>query len=265
MVLQVEWGVTGIWWCPELHDRHVDSLELGGSNLLWLLGFSDMDYAHFPDTSHSVDGYCFTLDSGMISWASWKQQHASDSTCYSEYIAMHEASHKLLFFRQFLDSLNMSIFDATPIYCNNEAASQLSEDQRWHAHIKHFRVGYHSIHDLVTLNEMKVLGVWSSDNVTDVFTKPLGPTDFAHLRTFLGICAPHLAWGGVWFDLLQEEQSQEEVHAQEGHYLSSIFYAIHYTYTSHTYSSSFFSTTHTLIFIVIPMMMRRSVDAHRMM
>ena len=106
----------------------------------------------------------------MISCASRKQQHASDSTCYSEYIAMHEASHELLFFQQFLDGLNLPIFDATPIYCDNEAACQLSEDQCWHARIKHFCVQYHSIHDLVTLNEMKVLGVWSSDNVTDVVT-----------------------------------------------------------------------------------------------
>jgi len=94
---------------------------------------------------------------------------------------MHEASHELLFFRQFLDGLDMPVFDATTIYCDNEAARQLSEDQRWHARIKHFRVRYHTIRDLVHLDEMKVLGIRSSDNVADVFTKPLGPTDFARL------------------------------------------------------------------------------------
>ena len=81
-----------------LKGTRLFSLKLGGFNSLWLLGFTDLDYANCPDTSCSVGGYCFTLGSGMISCASRKQQHASDSTCYSEYIAMHEASHELLFF-----------------------------------------------------------------------------------------------------------------------------------------------------------------------
>ena len=169
------------------------SLELGGSNPVRLLGFSDSDYANCPDTSRSIGGYCFSLGSGMVSWASRKQHHTADSTCYSEYIAMHEASHELLFFRQFLDGLDMPIFDATPVYCDNDAARQLSEDQRWHAHIKHFRVRYHTIRDLVNLDELKVLGVRSSDNVADIFTKALGPNDFARLRSFLGIRPPRIA------------------------------------------------------------------------
>jgi hypothetical protein len=40
---------------------------------------------------------------------------------------------------------------------------------------------------------MKVLAVRSSDNVTDIFTKPLGPTDFARLRSFLGLRPPRSA------------------------------------------------------------------------
>ena len=169
------------------------TLELGGRNSLALVGFSDSDYANCPDTSHSIGGYCFSLGSGMVSWASRKQQHTADSSCYSEYIAVHEASHELIFFRQFLDGLDMPVFDATPIYCDNDAARQLSEDQRWHAWIKHFRVRYHTIRDLVVLDEMKVLGVRSADNVADIFTKPLGPTDFARLRRYLGIRPPRIA------------------------------------------------------------------------
>jgi hypothetical protein len=93
----------------------------------------------------------------------------------------------------FLTDLIMPVFDATPIYCGNDAARQLSEDQRWHARIKHFRVRHHTICDLVVLDEMKVLGVRSSDNVADVFTKALGLTDFARLRSYLDICPPRVA------------------------------------------------------------------------
>ena len=38
---------------------------------------------------------------------------------------------EVLFFRQFLDGLDIPIFDATPLYCDNDAAHELTEDQRW--------------------------------------------------------------------------------------------------------------------------------------
>lgn len=176
-----------------LKGTRLFSLELGGTNQIRPMGFSDSDYANCPDTSRSVGGYCFTLGSGMISWTSHKQQHTADSSCYAEYIAIHNASHEVLFLRQFLEGLNMPIPDATPLYCDNDAARQLTEDHRWHAKIKHFRVHYHSSRDLVNNNEMIVLRVRSSDNVADILTKPLGPTDFARLRNYLGIRSPRSA------------------------------------------------------------------------
>jgi hypothetical protein len=57
--------------------------------------------------------------------------------------------------------------------CNNYAARQLTEDRRWHAKIKHFRVRCHTIWDLVNSDELKVLRVRSSENVADILTKPL--------------------------------------------------------------------------------------------
>jgi hypothetical protein len=163
------------------------SLELGGNAKIRPLVFSDSDYANCPNTSRSIGGYCLTLGSGMVSWASHKQQHATDSTCYAEYVALHNTSHEIIFFRQFLDGLDMPVFDATPLLCDNDSARQLTEDQRWHAKSKHFRIRYHTIRDLVDLDEARVQGVRSAKNAADIFTKPLGPTDFARLRFFLGI------------------------------------------------------------------------------
>jgi hypothetical protein len=165
------------------------SLELGGMNPIRpvTVAFTDSDYANCPDSSRSVGGYCFTFGSGMVSWASHKQKHTADSSCYAEYIAIHDASHEVLFFRQFLDGLDIPIREPTPLFCDNDAARQLSEDQRWHAKIKHFRVRYHSTRELVNNGELQILRVRSSDNAADILTNPLGPTDFARLRHYLGI------------------------------------------------------------------------------
>jgi transposase InsO family protein len=163
------------------------NLELGGSNKIRPVSFSDSDYANCPDTSRSIGGYCLTLGSGMVSWASRKQQHATDSTCYAEYVAIHSTAAEILFLRQFLDGLDMPVFDATPLLCDNDSARQLTEDQKWHAKSKHFRVRYHTIRDLVNFDEVVVHGVPTADNTADIFTKALGPTAFARLRSSLGI------------------------------------------------------------------------------
>jgi len=129
----------------------------------------------------------------MISWALHKQKHTADSSCYTDYIAIHDASHEVLFLHQFLDGLGMPIHDATPLFCDNDAAQQLTEDHHWHTKIKHFCVCYHSTYELVNNGELQILHVHSSENMADILTKPSGPTDFIHLRHYLGIHSAHTA------------------------------------------------------------------------
>ena len=80
---------------------------------------------------------------------------------------------KVLFFRQFLDGLDMLVSNVTKLYYDNDAACQLIEDQCWHMKIKHFHVHYHSSKELVDCNELKVLHVHSSKNAVDILTKPI--------------------------------------------------------------------------------------------
>jgi hypothetical protein len=108
------------------------ALRLSGQNSLCLVGYSDSDYANCPNTSRSVGGYCFSLGLGMISWSSRKQLMVIDSSCYAKYIALHEASHKAVFLRELLEEIDFSPTGPTPIHCDNNAASILSEDHLWH-------------------------------------------------------------------------------------------------------------------------------------
>jgi hypothetical protein len=119
------------------------ALVLGRRNALTLSGYSDSDYANCVDTSRSIRGYCFTLSSGMISWSSKKQPTVADSSCYAEYIALHDALHEVVFLRQLLKGLHSLPPGATTLYCDNNAMSRLTEDHVWHSHTKHIRVTYH--------------------------------------------------------------------------------------------------------------------------
>jgi len=156
-----------------LKGTHLLSLQLGGTNPIRALGFSDSDYNNCPMTSHSIGGYCFSLGSGMISWSSHKHNHAADSSCYAEYISLHDASHEVLFLCQLLDGINMPDLAPTSLYCDNDTACQLTEDQHWHTKVRHFHVKYYSTRDLVCLGELKVVCINSLENTADILTKPL--------------------------------------------------------------------------------------------
>lgn len=163
------------------------SLVLGSDTPPNLLGYSDADYANCKDTSRSISGHCFSLGSGMISWSSRKQRLVADSTCYAEYIALHDASHEAIFLRQLLDALDFPCRGGTTIHCDNDASLRLAEDHVFHSQVKHIRVKFHSIRNCIDRGELKVLRVRSADNTADILTKPLGRSDFLRLRCYLGL------------------------------------------------------------------------------
>ena len=86
-----------LWY---LQSTQTYALTLGGQNSIALSGYSDSDYANYINTSWSIGRYCFALRSGVMS--SKKQPTVADSSCYMEYIALHDAAYKVVFLRQIL-------------------------------------------------------------------------------------------------------------------------------------------------------------------
>ncbi|TFY64059.1 hypothetical protein EVG20_g6068 [Dentipellis fragilis] len=161
-------------------------LTLGGEQIQ-LVSFTDSDYANCTDTRRSIGGYCFALGTGIISWASRKQRIVTDSTCYAEYIAAHEASKECLWLRHLLSGLDIPQQDPTPLLCDNNAVITLSQDQALHARSKHYDITYHLLRQCVEDEKIVLSRVRSSDNPADIFTKALGTKDFCRLRDYPGV------------------------------------------------------------------------------
>ena len=114
----------------------------------------------------------------------------ADSSCYAEYIALHSAAHETVFLRQLLEGLRFLPSGPSRLYCDNDAASRLSEDHVWHSHTKHIRVKYHYTRELVLSGDVSVMRVGSKENTADILTKPLARVDFQRLRHYLGVREP---------------------------------------------------------------------------
>ena len=126
------------------------------------------------------------LGSEVISWASWKQKSVADSSCYAEYIALHQALHEVVFLWELMSCLLPPDNTPTVVFCDNDAASILTEDHVWHARVKHIHVNYHYVRKLVANKELTVQCVHSSENTADILTKPLNRTNFVHLQALFG-------------------------------------------------------------------------------
>jgi len=171
-------------------------LVLGGLTENTLAGFSNSDFANCPDTSCSIAAYCFGLGSSVISWCSKKCDNPTNSSCYSEYTALHGAAQEGIFLQQLLQELGLLESEPkkcppTSIFCNNDAAVRLSKDSVWHSNTKHFRVKLHYTHDQVRTGELQILCVPLAENVADILTKSLSRLAFQYLRSHLRIHAPN--------------------------------------------------------------------------
>ena len=130
------WSAT-MWVLCYLKGTCSLSLVLGCDCSPSLVGYSDSNYTNCPDTSQSISGHCHSLGTRVISWFLKKQKVIADSSCYAEYIALHNTLHKTIFLHQLLNGIGLAQLDPTLLHCDNDAASHLAEDQMWHPQVKH--------------------------------------------------------------------------------------------------------------------------------
>jgi len=125
----------------------------------------------------------------------------TDSTCYAEYMALHDATHKALFLCQLLTGLHLLPSSPSCLLCDNDMATCLAEDHIWHLHTKHICIKYHFIHKQVLAGDVTISHIPSKDNTADIFMKPLGKVNFQHLRQYLSLDT-RSQWGGA-FNIFQ--------------------------------------------------------------
>ena len=111
-------------------------LQLGGTSIADLVGYTDSNYANCVDTHQSISRCSFSLGAGLVSWSACKQKTISTSSCESEYVATCEATKEAVWLRTLLLALDHAQIQATLLCCDNNGALILSRDPSFHACVK---------------------------------------------------------------------------------------------------------------------------------
>ncbi|KAJ9537478.1 hypothetical protein OSB04_030211 [Centaurea solstitialis] len=164
-------------------------LVFGGSeDEISVTGYSDASFQTDRDDFRSQSGYVFTLNGGVISWKSSKQDTIVDSTTEAEYIAASYAAKEAVWLRNFLSDLRVvaSISRPIDIFCDNSGAVAQTKEPREHHKSRHVLKKYHLIREIIGRADVRIFKIPTEDNVADPLTKPLARVKHeAHVRDYV--------------------------------------------------------------------------------
>lgn len=137
-----------------------------------LLGYSDADGAT-QEHRHAISGYAFLIDGGAVSWSSRKQELITLSTAEAEYVAATHAAKEALWLRRLLFELIPSLEAPTVLFCDNQAALRLIQNDNFHARTRHIDKRYHFIREVAQNGTLQLTYCPTDDMVADILTKAL--------------------------------------------------------------------------------------------
>ena len=145
-----------------------------------LQGYTDLIFQSDLDDSRSTSGFLFTLNGGAVSWKSSKQPTTADSTIEAKYIAVSDGAKEAVWLKKFITDLGVvpRILDPIPLLCDNNGAIAEAKEPRSHQKSKHILRRFHLIREIITIGDVVVERVPSTENVTDPLTKPLAQEVF---------------------------------------------------------------------------------------
>ncbi|WVZ84035.1 LOW QUALITY PROTEIN: hypothetical protein U9M48_031113, partial [Paspalum notatum var. saurae] len=154
---------------------------------LHLIGFSDSDMGEDLDGRTSTSGMVFFLETCPISWQSQKQKIVALSTCEAEYIAGAAAACQGVWLRRLLEKITGQTVTAPILGIDNHSAIELAKNPVLHSRSKHIDIKFHFIRDCVEKRQVILEQVGTSQQLADVFTKPLRKNKFEEMKTQVGM------------------------------------------------------------------------------
>ena len=147
-----------------------------------LIAYTDADWASCVDDRKSTSGGAFYLGESLVARLSKKQTSISLSTAEAEYIAAATCCTQVMWMKQTLQDMKVSIDEPISIKCDNTSAISISKNP-----VLHSKTKYHFLREQVAQKIVKLEYVPTKEQTDDIFTKPLAREPFEYLRDRLGV------------------------------------------------------------------------------
>eukprot|EP00253_Pinus_taeda_P030861 PITA_30861 len=152
-----------------------------------LTSYSDSDFDGDNENGVSTSHYLMSLRSITTSWRSHKKSILADSTIEVEYVAVAQATKEIIWLRKILEDLQEKQKTSTALLIDNSSTIQFAKNPKFHDRSKHINTKYHLIRHYVEAKVIHLTHSPTSEQITDIFTKPLGHENFEKFRMLLNM------------------------------------------------------------------------------
>ncbi|KAM2621688.1 hypothetical protein TB2_026408 [Malus domestica] len=149
-------------------------------------GYTDSDWAGNVLDRKSTTGYCTLVGGNLVTWKSKKQSVVARSSAEAEYRAMASTACELIWLKSLLHDLDIISSKPILLHCDNQAAMHIAANPVFHERTKHIEVDCHFVRNQVQSKLLQTAFVRSSDQLADVFTKPLPSSQLDRILFKLG-------------------------------------------------------------------------------
>ncbi len=178
----------------------------------------DADWA--GDTQHrrSVTGIILRLAGGTILYKTKFQETIAMSSTEAEFAAACDAGKSILYVRSILDEIGIEQDDATTLYIDNNGALMMGNAQQPTRRTRHMDIKKFVLIDWIQHDLLLMKRITSTDNYSDLMTKPLGRTlHWKHSDYIMGRIRPSFTDAYLLHELttLQAQQQNKKNESSE--------------------------------------------------
>jgi hypothetical protein len=157
----------------------------GNSNVPLAL-YVDADFANEPGRK-SISGFLIEMFGDLVVWGTRKQSTVALSSTEAEFVALATAVSELLWIRQLLNELGVSVDSPIPVFEDNQSCIHALKN--WDVkRLKHVDVKYNFAKDLCHNKIISVSYLPSNEQKADIMTKGLPFDPFSKHRINIGMC-----------------------------------------------------------------------------
>ncbi|KAM2660342.1 hypothetical protein EV2_022770 [Malus domestica] len=151
-----------------------------------IMGYCDADWAGNAIDRKSTTGYCTFVGGNLVMWKSKKQTVIARSSAEAKYHAIASIACKLIWLKGLLCDLGVFTTQPMNLFCDNQAAMHIASNLVFHKRTKHIEIDCHYVREQVQSQVIQTYYTRSSDQLADIFTKPLASHQFQRLLSKLG-------------------------------------------------------------------------------